>query len=252
MVAEVYGKELVSLLDNRYEYQDLYGRIQESRAIQEWFVAITLLGFLRAGRFLNLSDEIHMVWYEMKKSCNQVLKLTVLVVPLMIAIVCTAYLSFGSQQEEFSTFTKSFVSVMRFLSLDDQVSDLYHDLSVHASQTTPFFFLVSLFLYFFLLLSLLQAIIFSSWNLTRRLMQHRNNDRIKNLLKPQANIIRWIWDWMKLLQAELRNVITGGSKSRSAFYEVYYKACLHIMGQKGKKIMKNFVHGKNWWLVLLR
>ena len=142
MVAEVYGKELVSLLDNRYEYQDLYGRIQESRAIQEWFVAITLLGFLRAGRFLNLSDEIHMVWYEMKKSCNQVLKLTVLVVPLMIAIVCTAYLSFGSQQEEFSTFTKSFVSVMRFLSLDDQVSDLYHDLSVHASQTTPFFFLV--------------------------------------------------------------------------------------------------------------
>ena len=83
-------------------------------------------------------------------------------------------------------------------------------------------------------------------------MQHRNNDRIKNLLKPQANIIRWIWDWMKLLQLELRNVITGGSKSRSAFYEVYYKACLHIMGQKEKKTMKNFVHGKNWWQVLLR
>ena len=71
-------------------------------------------------------------------------------------------------------------------------------------------------------------------------MQHRNNDRIKNLLKPQANIIRWIWDWMKLLQAELRNVITGGSKSRSAFYEVYYKACLHIMGQKGKKDHEEF------------
>lgn len=66
-------------------------------------------------------------------------------------------------------------------------------------------------------------------------MQHRVNDRIINSVTPKQNVLKWMLDSVNLLQLEIKNLVTGISKARSAHYEMYYNAFITIKNQKGKK-----------------
>ena len=206
LVSGYFDRLVIPRIQDRNAYTDLFFLVQTTRATQEWFMALNFMGFLRAARFLKLSDETHLVWFSLKQSCQQFTKVMLIAVPIMIAFGCSAYLSFGAYASEFNTFPRSMMSLLRLLVRDEKIGNMYYDLLAVAPQLTPMFFMSVLFMYYFLLLSLIQGLIFSSWLLTRRFLQHRKRDRFVTILSTRKGWKRLcLWPCRESLYFFTRN-----------------------------------------------
>ena len=239
LITGFYERYMVTVLQQRDDYVDLYKRIQDTRGVQEWFMALNMLGFVRAARFLQLSDDIHLVWATMKQSCSQVTNILFFAIPTIIGFASSAYLSFGSFNVEFNTFPKAMMALVRMLVGDDEIGSLYFELASNAPQLTPFFFLCVLFMYYFLLLSLLQGLIFSSWTMTRRLTHYRRSNRLLQMREHMPTHLGAPWKQILLWPfREMLYLFTRKSAVLSDY--TWMLDAMNLVAQKQKRDKKEF------------
>jgi len=167
-------------LRNIQTFTDLYDHLMHRERMNICQGLLILLLILRLFKYLKFIRGLQAVYRTIMSAGVDIAYFFVLFVAIMMAFVFAGYVVFGPATERFSTIPEAITTILRLVVLD-------FDYSVfEAAGTSGILYLFgSMFFFYFLLVNIFTAIVLSSWQTEKKLLDESNAKRI------QTAPIRW-------------------------------------------------------------
>jgi len=168
------AEHLVAELRNINTFTDLAVSLEFREAMNICQGLLILLLILRLFKYLNFIRGLQVVYRTVMSAGVDIAYFFVLFIAIMMAFVFAGYVVFGPTTERYSSIPEAVITILRMVVLDFDYK-IYQD----NGWTGIIYLFGSMFFFYFLLVNIFTAIVLSSWQTEKKLMDDSTEKRVK-------------------------------------------------------------------------